>query len=353
METVVQPPADAELHLLTEWNEPGRGERTRKAAIGSLLAHVAIIALLMALPEYVPPVREVVHRTITPLIEPPTPLTQKDPNTAKVTKEFNAADVQPRPRIQIPQGAPSTTRAAAPRPAPVLPPMPAPKAATPTPLPDPPKLEAKAPTAPKIDLPAQVPPPPPAVPPQIQPEEKKSIFENVAPAPTGVAAGRSQVPIPGSPVAEAVKQAARNNTAGGVTVGDQGSPGIGGVGQGVNLPPSPGTRGSNIQLLSDPMGVDFRPYLSQILATVRRNWMNVMPESVRMGRRGQVAIQFSIARDGKVPKLVIATPSGADTLDRAAVAGISASTPFPPLPSEFKGDRVVLQFNFSYNMPRP
>ena len=62
---------------------------------------------------------------------------------------------------------------------------------------------------------------------------------------------------------------------------------------------------------------------------------------------------FSIARDGKVPKLVIATPSGADTLDRAAVAGISASTPFPPLPAEFKGDRVVLQFNFTYNMPRP
>jgi len=355
METVVQPPADAELHLLTEWNEPGRGERTRNAAIGSVLAHVAIIAALMAVPAYVPPAREVlVHRTITPLIEPPTPLTQKDPNTAKITKEFNAREAEPRPRIQIPQGSPSTSRAAAPRPAPVLPPMPAPKVTPPVPLPEPPKLEAKAPTPPpKIDLPQAQAPPPPAVPPQILPEEKKSMFENVAPPPTGAPTGRSQVPIPGSPVAEAVKQAARNNTAGGITVGDQGGVGLGGVGQGVNLPPSPGTRGSNIQLLSDPMGVDFRPYLTQILATVRRNWMNVMPESVRLGRRGQVAIQFSIARDGKVPKLVIAAPSGAETLDRAAVAGISASTPFPPLPSEFKGDRVVLQFNFTYNMPRP
>src|SRR4051812_38357343 len=114
METVVPPPADAELHLLTEWNEPGRGERTRTAAIGSLLVHVAIIVTLMALPAYVPAVREVVlHQTITPLIEPPTPLTQKDPNTSKVTKEFNAAEVTPRPRIQLPQGAPSTSRAAA------------------------------------------------------------------------------------------------------------------------------------------------------------------------------------------------------------------------------------------------
>ena len=65
-----------------------------------------------------------------------------------------------------------------------------------------------------------------------------------------------------------------------------------------------------------------------------------------------MAIQFSIARDGKVPKLVIETSSGTDPLDRAAVAGISASTPFPPLPSDFKGDKIVLQFNFSYNMPR-
>jgi TonB family protein len=152
-------------------------------------------------------------------------------------------------------------------------------------------------------------------------------------------------------VDDAVRQAVRQ-APGGVTVGDQGV-GVGGLGPGANLPPAPGARGSNIQLLSDPLGVDFRAYLTQILASVRRNWMAVMPESVRMGRRGQVAIQFSIARDGKVPKLVIASTSGQDTLDRAAIAGISASSPFPSLPQEFKGDRIVVQFNFTYNMPRP
>ena len=65
-----------------------------------------------------------------------------------------------------------------------------------------------------------------------------------------------------------------------------------------------------------------------------------------------MAIQFSISQDGNVPKLVIASASGTEALDRAAVAGISASNPFPPLPTEFKGDRIVLQFNFAYNMPR-
>ena len=135
-------------------------------------------------------------------------------------------------------------------------------------------------------------------------------------------------------------------------VGDFGAAGPGGFGPGVNVPPSPGSQGSNMQLLTDPQGVDFRPYLVRILASVKQHWLSVIPESVKLGRRGKVAIQFSISREGGVPKLVIAEASGAEALDRAAVAGISASVPFPPLPAEFKGDRIVLQMNFAYNMPR-
>ncbi len=337
METVVQPPADAELHLLTEWSEPGRRERTRAAAVGSLLAHIVIILVLMALPAYVPPHEEPVRRTVTPLIEPLTELTQKAPNTAKVTKEFNAVESTPRPRLSAPQSAPPAPRAA------VIPPMPPPKAVPQPPPPELPKVEATARPEPKIDLPPSL---APTLPPQIQTEEKaKSPFENVAPPPTGVPAARRQVPIPGSPVDEAVRQAARNNASGATGIGGSGSIGM-------SQTPTQGSRIELPQLLSDSMGVDFRAYLSQILATVRRNWMAVMPESVRLGRRGQVAIQFSIARDGKVPKLVIASSSGTEALDRTAISGISASSPFPPLPGEFKGERIVVQFNFSYNMPK-
>jgi TonB family protein len=128
--------------------------------------------------------------------------------------------------------------------------------------------------------------------------------------------------------------------------------GAGGIGEALNLPPSPGRQGSALELLSDPMGVDFRPYLIQILATVRRNWYAVMPEVARLGRQGKVVIQFAINRDGSVPKLVIVSPSGTEALDRAAVAGISASNPFPPLPAEYRGLQIRLQFTFLYNMPR-
>ncbi|MEX2301923.1 MAG: energy transducer TonB, partial [Bryobacterales bacterium] len=149
-----------------------------------------------------------------------------------------------------------------------------------------------------------------------------------------------------------VIQAATENliaTGGTQIVGDgYYSQGIGGA-----VTPSPGNRGSTLELLSDPKGVDFRPYLIQVLAAVRRNWFAVIPESARLGMaRGRVAIQFIIAKDGMVPKLVIGDSSGTPHLDRAAVAGISASVPFQPLPSEFAGEEVRLQLVFLYNVKR-
>ena len=100
------------------------------------------------------------------------------------------------------------------------------------------------------------------------------------------------------------------------------------------------------------MGVDFRPYLLQALAAVRRNWFAVYPEAARLGQRGQVVLQFSIIRQGTVTKVIYTTESGSRALDQAAVAAVSASNPLPPLPVEFKGDRIILQMTFLYNMPR-
>jgi TonB family protein len=118
-----------------------------------------------------------------------------------------------------------------------------------------------------------------------------------------------------------------------------------------NQPSTAGPVRSNLQLLSDPKGVDFKPYLIQVLTAVRSNWLAVIPESARLGRKGRVLVQFIIDKRGGIPKLVIAESSGASALDRAAVAGISASNPFPPLPNGFRGDEIRLQLAFTYNQP--
>jgi len=346
METVGPPPEDVELHLLTDWGDPASRGRHGVAGVASVLFHVAGLLLIVLLPSNFlssPPEPAKAAPLITPLVEPLTEFTQPTPTKGKITKEIDMAALQPRPTIQMPRGAPSTTQPMAQRPAAIpTPPQPPPVA-----LPEPPKEAALK--EPKLELPpanSAVPLPPPTV------EKPKLTQENVGGPPPPVSQAQSKVAIPNTSVAEAIRQNSRAGGArGGLMGGDPGA-GSGGYGEGINLPPSPGAQGSALELKSDPMGVDFRPYLTQILATIRRNWYAVMPESVKLGRHGKVGLLFAIVKSGNVSKVTYAFQSGADALDKAAVAAISASNPFPPLPAEFKGDRVVLQLNFAYNVPK-
>ncbi|HUS07448.1 MAG TPA: TonB family protein [Bryobacteraceae bacterium] len=189
-------------------------------------------------------------------------------------------------------------------------------------------------------------PVPPIAPPQIVPEEKPKLAFETPQLATGAGRQNGLGKVPAAPkgtVDEAI--AAMRKGQHGVVVGDPDD-----SVPSARMSPAPGKLGSSIELLSDPMGVDFWPYLVKVLSAVRRNWYAVIPESAKMGRGGKVIIQFAISRDGSVPKLVIAVPSGAEPLDRAAVAGISASNPFPPLPPEFRGKQIALQFAFNYKV---
>jgi TonB family protein len=110
----------------------------------------------------------------------------------------------------------------------------------------------------------------------------------------------------------------------------------------------------NLEVLSDTMGVDFGPYLARVLHDVRNNWYNLIPEVARapLMKKGKVAIEFAILKDGSVAGLKLDAPSGDVSLDRAAWGGITASNPFPPLPNEFGGQYLLLRFRFYYNPDR-
>jgi TonB family protein len=115
-----------------------------------------------------------------------------------------------------------------------------------------------------------------------------------------------------------------------------------------NLHPNFSTEAPTI--LSDTRGVDFGPYLARIVFIVKRNWLAVIPESARLGEKGRVGVVFEILKDGSMPQERMVASSGSDPLDRAAYNGIHASAPFPPLPAEFTGNHLVLQFIFLYNL---
>ncbi|MFZ3201543.1 MAG: TonB C-terminal domain-containing protein [Candidatus Acidiferrales bacterium] len=112
--------------------------------------------------------------------------------------------------------------------------------------------------------------------------------------------------------------------------------------------------GNGAQILSDTQGVDFNPYIQRLLATLKRNWMAVMPESALMGDKGMVFTTFQINPDGSVapPDPILERTSGKDALDNAAMSAIHASNPFEPLPSQFHGPYLRLRIVFIYNIPQ-
>ena len=347
MEAVEVPEKTEEVRLLLAWDTAADQARSRRAGTFSIATHIVAIAILLSMPRQVFQLAPQPHRTITPLVFPPKEPTQKEPNTGKISKSFSVESLLPRPKVQLPPSAPSTTRPRAMTP----PPTPASKPSLPAPLPEPPKVDAASKDGgPK--LPDGLTPAP--APPQIQAEEKPRLaFETPGGQTAGSGPGESRMAVPSTSVADALRSVAGGSAGGGgLVVGDVGVGGVGGLGAGINQSPAAGRRESKLQLLSDPMGADFRPYLLQILQTVRRNWFAVMPESAKLGRRGTVLLQFAIAKDGTVTKVVVATTSNVDPLDRAAVASISMSNPFAPLPVEFRGNVVRLQLTFAYNNAR-
>ena len=145
----------------------------------------------------------------------------------------------------------------------------------------------------------------------------------------------------------AIEQAARDSASRRGSAMGGGGGDIGGLGGGGRGHPAQG----DMDVLSDTMGVDFGPYLARVLHDVRNNWYNIIPEAAYppLRKKGRVAIQFYITKDGSVAGMKLESPSGDVSLDRAAWGGITASNPFPPLPTEFSGPYLLLRFRFYYN----
>lgn len=114
---------------------------------------------------------------------------------------------------------------------------------------------------------------------------------------------------------------------------------------------APKERIGNLEVLSDTQGVDFGPYLKDVVKAVRENWHRLIPEEALepIKKKGQVVIEFAVKKDGSIAGMKIVAASGNLALDRAAWGGITTSNPLSSLPAEFKGDYLALRFRFYYN----
>jgi TonB family protein len=199
--------------------------------------------------------------------------------------------------------------------------------------------------------PAQPAPPAPA-PPQPQVAQQPAPARPAQPLPQNNQAKLEAPPMAPQPnfrtgpvnPNEQMQQAMRNAMHG--SAGQFGDGGMGAPSQ------HPGLN-SGVDVLSDTMGVDFGPYIQRVIWDTKRAWYPIIPESAKppLDKQGRVLIRFKILPDGTVTDMVLESPSGDVSLDRAAWAGITGAAPYAPLPRAFKGPYLELRFYFLYNIP--
>jgi TonB family protein len=191
-----------------------------------------------------------------------------------------------------------------------------------------------APPPPQGQVAEQHPPSPPAQP---LPQNNQAKLE--APPPAPQPNFRSGSPTANDQLQQAMRQALQGR---GQYGGDNGA----------GLPSQhPGLNGG-VDVLSDTMGWDYGPYVQRVVWDTERAWWPIIPESARppLDKQGKVMIRFKIFPDGSVHDMQLEGPSGDVALDRAAWAGITGGSPFPPIPKAFKGPFLELRFYFLYNI---
>lgn len=108
--------------------------------------------------------------------------------------------------------------------------------------------------------------------------------------------------------------------------------------------PSPGNPDGRpgVDALKEP---DFGPYMRELQRRIKRRW-----NPPRGDKSKRVVLLFKVSRDGRLLSLNVHTTSGNPDSDRAAVEAVKAAAPFRPLPPEYRGDDIDIQFTFDYNV---
>jgi TonB family protein len=320
-------------HLLIQLQDDLQRSRRREAAWISLLVHILLIIFILNLPtirKYLPfqtvvvlPQNFAKDKGITFLTLPP--------DEQKVTRKPNTNIASDKDRIATsrrPELDPKELKKLLPSPPPGAPGLRGPNGAQPSPPPQ-----------------AMMQNPPSIQPQQGAPANQRPQFDSnqtaqlqAPPQPKNSFSKYTQGMSAGSQIQQATQAAAARRSAGG-----GGQEGDFGLNRGVR-----GRQMGPAEILSDTQGVDFGPYLQRILQNVRENWYHLIPESVEM-KKGKLALEFAIMKDGSVPGITLTDSSGDVALDNPAIGAIKLSTPFPPLPSDFAGQYLSLRFRFYYN----
>ena len=248
-----------------------------------------------------------------------------------------------KPAVQKPQPKPQPVAKPQPKPQPTPQPkveqvqQPAPKPVPKTPAPRPqPKPVAPTPT-PKLPSDFNIPIPKSAIPQIAQPT---TAPVTAAPQIGGSSGSSSAAPSPSfSPTTSASKGGAGATSGGGGRFSNVTGSGSGNLGN-----PGPGNPNGapGIDAIKEP---DFGPYMKELQRRIKMNW-----DPPKGNESKRVVLLFSIARDGRLLNVSVHRSSGLPAADKAAIDAVKLTAPFRPLPPDFKGNSVDIQFTFDYNV---
>lgn len=107
-----------------------------------------------------------------------------------------------------------------------------------------------------------------------------------------------------------------------------------------------GTGGVSVDGGGD-FGARYAWYVDSVRRKVSENWLRYEIGSQVSGAQ-RVYVYFEIQRDGTPGNIRIAQSSGVPTLDRSAVRTLQRIDTFGPLPHDYRGSRVSVEFWFDY-----
>lgn len=106
--------------------------------------------------------------------------------------------------------------------------------------------------------------------------------------------------------------------------------------------PGGGGGAPGIDALREP---DFGPYMRELQRRIKLNW-----DPPKGNESKTVVLLFKIAKDGRLLSCRVNRSSGLPTADQAALKAVELTAPFRPLPADFKGQSIDIQFTFDYRV---
>jgi len=94
-------------------------------------------------------------------------------------------------------------------------------------------------------------------------------------------------------------------------------------------------------------GSRFSWYVRVVQQKVSENWLKYEVDP-RIAEAQRVYLTFDITRDGRPTNVQIEQSSGVPSLDQSAVRALQRIDTFGPLPSDYSGNRVSVEFWFDY-----